>query len=91
MNKVCYCHVLICSLLPNDPYFSLNIFIFRDGNSSEIAAAGSLHAFLQVLHKRFGPIASFWWKKMYTVSIASAELFEEQKDIFNRPSESHLI
>ena len=37
------------------------------------------------LHKKFGPIASFWWGKKYTVSIASAELFEEINDIFDRP------
>lgn len=63
----------------------------EDGNSSEISAAGSLHVFLQGLHKTFGPIASFWWRKMYTVSIASADLFEEQQDIFDRPIEPFMI
>ena len=36
------------------------------------------------LHKQYGPIASFWWGKMYTISIASAELFEAQEHLFNR-------
>ena len=37
------------------------------------------------LHNEFGPIASFWWGKIYTISIASADLFEEQKSLFDRP------
>ena len=57
----------------------------RDGNLGDISKAGSLHEFLMVLHKDFGPIASFWWGKRYTVSIASAELFQEVAHIFDRP------
>ena len=38
-----------------------------------------MHEFLLELHKKFGSIASFWWGQIHTVSIASAELFEEQK------------
>ena len=57
----------------------------RDGNLGDISKAGSLHEFLMGLHKDFGPIASFWWGKRYTVSIASAELFQEVAHIFDRP------
>lgn len=53
----------------------------------DISEAGSLHEFLLGLHKQFGPIASFWWGKRYTVSIASAELFEEIEHVFDRPPE----
>ena len=58
--------------------------IDRDGNLGDISKAGSLHEFLMDLHKLYGPIASFWWGKMYTISIASAELFEAQEHLFNR-------
>ena len=56
----------------------------RDGNLGDISKAGSLHEFLTNLHKEYGPIASFWWGKMYTISIASADLFEEQQHLFDR-------
>ena len=56
----------------------------RDGNLGDISKAGSLHEFLTDLHKEYGPIASFWWGKMYTISIASADLFEEQQHLFDR-------
>ena len=57
----------------------------RDGNLGDISKAGSFHEFLVDLHKEFGTIASFWWGEKYTVSIASAELFEEITHVFNRP------
>ena len=57
----------------------------RDGNLGDISKAGSFHVFLVDLHKEFGPIASFWWGRKYTVSIASAELFEEITHVFDRP------
>lgn len=59
----------------------------EEGNLTDISKAGSLHQFLTGLHKQFGPIASFWWGKMYTVSIASADLFEEVAHVFDRPPE----
>ena len=65
--------------------FNIYYIIFRDGNFEEIAKAGSFHEFLVGLHKRFGPIASFWWKKHQVVSIASAELFAETEHMFDRP------
>lgn len=58
-----------------------------DGNLEDIAKAGSLHEFLMDLHKQFGPIASFWWKKRHVVSIASAELFAETQHMFDRAPE----
>ena len=66
--------------------YSLNMLSFsRDGNLGDISKAGSFHEFLVDLHKEFGPIASFWWGRKYTVSIASAELFEEITLVFDRP------
>ena len=66
-------------------FFWFNVYLFRKGNLADISEAGSLHEFLTGLHKQFGPIASFWWGKMYTVSIASADLFEEVAHVFHRP------
>lgn len=56
-----------------------------DGNLSDIAKAGSLHEFLLGLHEQFGPIASFWWGKMYVISTASGKYFEEHKDLHDKP------
>ncbi|KAK7476474.1 hypothetical protein BaRGS_00032309 [Batillaria attramentaria] len=57
----------------------------QDGNLSDVGKAGNLHEFLIDLHGRFGPIASFWWEKQFTVSIASPDLFKEQQNVFDRP------
>lgn len=57
----------------------------EDGNLGDIGRVGSLHEFLLDLHKQFGPIASFWWGRTYTVSIASANLFKEHQHVFDRP------
>ena len=76
---------------PNDYnklYYIIYTCIFavcRNGNLDDIAKAGSFHDFLMELHEQFGPIVSFWWEKQYAVSIASAELFEEQQHLFDRP------
>ena len=64
--------------------------VSRDGNLPDISSAGSIYHFLMDLHKQFGPIASFWWGKTYTVSIASPELFEEQLDLTERPRKYSL-
>ena len=65
--------------------------IDRDGNLGDLAKAGSLHEFLLDLHKQFGPIASFWWGRTYTVSIASADLFKEHHHVFDRPRKLTLL
>lgn len=57
----------------------------EDGNLGDVEKAGSLHEFLLGLHKQFGPIASFWWGKMYVISTASGKLFEEHKSLRNKP------
>lgn len=57
----------------------------EDGNISDVGKAGSLHEFLVKLHEEYGGIASFWWGKQFTVSIASAELFKEHQQLFDRP------
>ncbi|KAL4227902.1 hypothetical protein ACF0H5_013343 [Mactra antiquata] len=57
----------------------------KDGNLGDIAKHGSLHEFLLYLHKRYGPIASFWWGPQYVVSIANDALFKEHHGVFDRP------
>ncbi|KAL8600516.1 hypothetical protein ACOMHN_005010 [Nucella lapillus] len=41
--------------------------------------------FLMGLHKKFGPVVSFWWEKQYTVSIATAELYKQHQHLSDRP------
>ena len=38
------------------------------------------------LHAEYGPLASFWWGTQLVVSIASPEMFDEVKALFDRPS-----
>ncbi|XP_048237190.1 cytochrome P450 20A1-like [Haliotis rufescens] len=59
----------------------------EDGNLADIRRAGSLHEFLMDLHQQFGPIASFWMGPQLVVSIASAELFKQHQNVFDRPPE----
>ncbi|XP_014669853.1 PREDICTED: cytochrome P450 20A1-like [Priapulus caudatus] len=58
----------------------------KEGNLPDILQAGSLHEFLQELHDKYGPIASFWRGTQYTISIASPDLFKEQQHVFDRPA-----
>ena len=60
--------------------------IFSKGNFEDIQDAGSLHEFLMDLHAEYGPLASFWWGTQLVVSIASPEMFDEVKALFDRPS-----
>jgi cytochrome P450 family 20 subfamily A len=55
------------------------------GNLGDIGQAGSLHQYLTNLHKKFGPIVSFYWEKQRVVSIASPEAFHETRRLFDRP------
>ncbi|KAJ8024895.1 Cytochrome P450 20A1 [Holothuria leucospilota] len=57
------------------------------GNLPDIKAAGSLHEFLVKLHKQYGPIASFWFGPTFTVSVASPDILQDLKRIFDRPPE----
>ncbi|XP_072043260.1 cytochrome P450 20A1-like [Amphiura filiformis] len=61
--------------------------LFSGGNIPDIGKAGNMHAFLVNLHASYGPIASFWWGPKLAVSIASPELFRQQQNVFDRPSE----
>ncbi len=63
-------------LSPSDP---------KTGNLSDISASGSFHEFLVDLHKRFGVIASFWYRTQICVSIASVKMFKETQLLFDRP------
>ncbi|CAF0914337.1 unnamed protein product [Adineta steineri] len=55
------------------------------GNLGDIGQAGSLHQYLTILHRQFGPIASFYWNKQLVVSLASPEAFHETRRLFDRP------
>ncbi|XP_064613701.1 cytochrome P450 20A1-like [Liolophura sinensis] len=57
------------------------------GNLVDVATAGSLHQFLMVLHKQYGPIAGFWWGKQHVVSVASPTIFKNLVQVFGRPPE----
>ncbi|XP_071803251.1 cytochrome P450 20A1-like [Asterias amurensis] len=59
----------------------------KNGNLAEMGAEGTVHEFLMKLHKTYGSIASFWYGKTFTVSIASPELFKEHMGLFDRPCE----
>ncbi|KAK3741218.1 hypothetical protein RRG08_000878 [Elysia crispata] len=55
------------------------------GNLPDIIRAGSFHEFLTQLHARYGPISGFWFGQVYTVSIASPELFKQHTHASERP------
>ncbi|KAJ8024897.1 Cytochrome P450 20A1 [Holothuria leucospilota] len=57
------------------------------GNLDKIEASGSLHQFLKQLHQQYGPIASFWFGNKYTVSVASPDMLNDLKGVFDRPPE----
>ena len=57
------------------------------GNIEDIAKAGSFPKFLQELHSKFGPIASFWYGPTLTISLASADQFKKTAPIFDRHPE----
>ncbi|CAF0975915.1 unnamed protein product [Rotaria sordida] len=55
------------------------------GNLEDLGRAGSLHQYLTQLHKKFGPITSFYWGKQRVVSIASPDAFHDTRRLFDRP------
>jgi len=57
----------------------------QEGNLVDIRNAGSLHEYLDKLHRQWGPIVSFWIGKNNVVSIASAEMFKQHQQVFDRP------
>ncbi|RUS77639.1 hypothetical protein EGW08_014599 [Elysia chlorotica] len=57
----------------------------EDGNLSDMRAAGGFQNFLEKIHSQLGPIVGFWYGKVYTVSIASPELFKQHLQPFDRP------
>ena len=56
------------------------------GNLNDIDQAGSFHEFLQELHTNFGPIASFWYKTKYVVSVSTPSGFKAVQKLFDRPA-----
>lgn len=57
----------------------------RDGNAADIARSGGMTPFLIELHKEHGPIASFWMKQEFIISLASPELLKEVAHLRDRP------
>ena len=56
------------------------------GNLDDISQAGSFHEFLQTLHETHGPIASFWYKTKYCISVSSPSGFKDVQRLFDRPA-----
>ena len=54
------------------------------GNLPDLFKAGSLPKFLHQLHARFGPIASYWHKDVFTVSLADPKYFKITEKMFDR-------
>jgi len=54
------------------------------GNLPDMFKAGSLLKFLQELHAQFGPIASYWHKDVFTVSLADPKYFKITEKMFDR-------
>ncbi|CAI9716098.1 cytochrome P450 20A1-like [Octopus vulgaris] len=63
----------------------------QDGNLADIIRSGSLHEFLINIHKQYGSITSFWMSNYQIISLASPELFKNQKKIVDRSSEVYLL
>ncbi|KAL6072867.1 hypothetical protein STEG23_018385, partial [Scotinomys teguina] len=49
----------------------------KDGNLPDIVNSGSLHEFLVSLHKRYGPVASFWFGRRLVVSLGTADVLKQ--------------
>jgi len=54
------------------------------GNLGELQQAGDLPSFLSSLHAQHGPIASFWFGEVFTVSLAHPTLFRATERMFDR-------
>lgn len=78
--RVCYPNYLN----GNKSLFYL-LLLFRSGNLSDLARAGSLHEYLVELHENYGKIVGFWWGKDYVVSLSSTEYWKEIQPLFDRP------
>lgn len=61
------------------------------GNLPDVKKAGSLHEFLVDLHKKFGPVASFWWGKELAVSLGSPVPWRDVVTLFDRPVNQFLM
>ena len=55
------------------------------GNLGDIGAAGSLHEFLEQLHREVGPVVSFYWLDKRVVSLASADSWKV-RDVQRAPN-----
>ena len=54
------------------------------GNLTDIAKAGNMQAFLRELHQQHGPLASFWYGDVFTVSLADTKYFKITEKMFDR-------
>ncbi|KAG8520984.1 Cytochrome P450 20A1 [Galemys pyrenaicus] len=48
-----------------------------DGNLPDIVNSGSLHEFLVNLHKRYGPVVSFWFGRRLVVSLGTVDVLKQ--------------
>eukprot|EP00091_Calanus_sinicus_P016893 TRINITY_DN3652_c0_g1_i2.p1 TRINITY_DN3652_c0_g1~~TRINITY_DN3652_c0_g1_i2.p1 ORF type:complete len:447 (+),score=111.64 TRINITY_DN3652_c0_g1_i2:82-1422(+) len=54
------------------------------GNLPDMVKAGSLPNFLKELHDNYGPIASFWHKDVFTVSLGDQKYYKITEKMFDR-------
>ena len=68
---------------------TMNTAVFyREGNIPDISESGSTTEFLIDIHKKYGPITSFWLGPTQVVSLASPELIKQVVHLFDRPGKS---
>ena len=60
----------------------------REGNIPNISESGSITEFLIDIHKKYGPITSFWLGPTQVVSLSSPELIKQVVHLFDRPGKS---
>lgn len=61
------------------------------GNLGDILAAGSLHQFLEQLHRKHGEVVKFWWMTQPVLSVASPQAFKDTSRLPDRPGALFLL
>eukprot|EP01065_Artemidia_motanka_P049492 TRINITY_DN8221_c0_g1_i1.p1 TRINITY_DN8221_c0_g1~~TRINITY_DN8221_c0_g1_i1.p1 ORF type:complete len:464 (+),score=114.61 TRINITY_DN8221_c0_g1_i1:96-1487(+) len=57
------------------------------GNLGDVAAAGSLHQYLQLLNREYGPVAAFYWGGNRVVSLSSPKAFLQVGKLHSRAAD----
>ena len=73
---------------PSDEVNHEHCCFYREGNIPDISESGSTTEFLIDIHKKYGPITSFWLGPTQVVSLASPELIKQVVHLFDRPGKS---